>query len=239
MTQYYTYLHCKPNGDPFYVGKGCGKRRSHDLVRRNKYHQNIVAKYGKENIGVFVFLCESEKQAFADEIQQIAQLRREGYELCNLTDGGDGPVNPTEEVRAKIRAARARQIISPEIIANLAKINKGNKYTLGKSPPNKGIPMSIEQKKKLSIGMIGKESPRKGVTLSIETKKKLITANIGKKYSVETRKKISKSLIGNKRCVGRTPKNKGIPMSDEQKVKMSIAMKKIWAEKKGGSKCRS
>jgi hypothetical protein len=26
MISFYTYLHLKPNGDPFYVGKGCSKR---------------------------------------------------------------------------------------------------------------------------------------------------------------------------------------------------------------------
>jgi glutathione peroxidase-family protein len=35
----------------------------------------VVNKYGKEDIQVFLFPCESEEQAFADEIQQIAQLR--------------------------------------------------------------------------------------------------------------------------------------------------------------------
>ena len=26
MSEFYTYLHCKPNGDIFYVGKGTGRR---------------------------------------------------------------------------------------------------------------------------------------------------------------------------------------------------------------------
>ena len=80
--KYYTYLHCKPTGEPFYVGKGCnvGGRRSHNFSQRSQHHKNIVAKYGKANIGIFVFNCDSEAQAFADEIQQIAQLRRDAQE---------------------------------------------------------------------------------------------------------------------------------------------------------------
>lgn len=71
---FYTYLHCKPNGAPFYVGKGCrstGGERSHKFSGRNKHHQNIVAKHGKNNIKIYVFQCNSEQQAKVDEIQKL------------------------------------------------------------------------------------------------------------------------------------------------------------------------
>lgn len=91
MKQFYTYLHCKPNGEPFYVGKGTGKRCYEFFKsRRSEHHLNIVRKYGRENIMIFVFPCDSEKQAFNDEIQQISQLRSEGFNLVNHTDGGEG-----------------------------------------------------------------------------------------------------------------------------------------------------
>jgi len=79
--EFYTYLHCKPSGEPFYVGKGCNgnHRRSHDFNKRSVYHKRITAKYGRDNILIYEFPCESEEQAFADEVQQIAQLRKEGY----------------------------------------------------------------------------------------------------------------------------------------------------------------
>lgn len=110
IKKFYTYLHCKPNGDPFYVGKGNGKR-SHDFTcGRNQHHKNIVAKYGKENVGVFVFDCDSEAQALADEVQQIAQLREEGYELCNMTDGGEGASGFKHQAKKNISAARKRYL---------------------------------------------------------------------------------------------------------------------------------
>ena len=75
---FYTYLHCKPNGDPFYVGKGCA-RRSHQLKkRRSLHHQNIVAKYGANNIRVYVFPCFSEQEAFGAASKEMWRLRRQG-----------------------------------------------------------------------------------------------------------------------------------------------------------------
>ena len=105
--KFYTYLHCKPDGTPFYVGKGCGNR-SNQFSRRGLHHQNIVTKYGSSNIGVFVFFCESEDAAFADEMRHIAQLRSDGYEIINRTDGGYGGAgrNYTPEVRKKLSIAK-------------------------------------------------------------------------------------------------------------------------------------
>lgn len=125
--QFYTYLHCKPDGEPFYVGKGIRStckdnytKRSHNFTKRNAYHKNIVAKYGKENIGVFVFPCESEEQAFLNEIQQIAQLRRDGYELCNLTDGGEGSSGRkgSEKQKEAVRKIMLERVFTPEMRSN-------------------------------------------------------------------------------------------------------------------------
>src|SRR6266404_5237269 len=101
---------------PFYVGKGNYGRAYEFMSGRNRHHKNIVAKYGKENIGVFVFPCDSEEQAFSDEKQQIAQLRRDGYVLANQTDGGEGK-------SGCIASKEAREKISASLI--------GNKHTLG------------------------------------------------------------------------------------------------------------
>jgi hypothetical protein len=120
----FTYLHCKPDGVPFYVGKGSIKR-SKKLYDRNKYHENIVTKYGKENILIGRIECSSENIAFDLERGIIKCLRRSGIKLTNFTEGGIGGVcgKPswnkgkkfTEEHRAKLSIAR-----------------------MGKAPPNKG-----------------------------------------------------------------------------------------------------
>ena len=132
MKQFYTYLHCKPNGEPFYIGKGCGTR-SHNLASRNNHHKNIVAKYGKENIKIFVFLCESEAEAVRDEIIQIKQLREDGYILTNVTDGGDGMsgFKLDEETRNKMSLAAKKRWENPERIKQHSDSQKGNKNRLG------------------------------------------------------------------------------------------------------------
>ncbi|MFZ2541952.1 MAG: hypothetical protein WAW75_09310, partial [Gallionella sp.] len=58
-TQFYAYIHCKPDGTPFYVGKGANGRIN--LMKRGGWHQNIVDKYGAENIARWKFDCESEQ----------------------------------------------------------------------------------------------------------------------------------------------------------------------------------
>jgi hypothetical protein len=159
MTQFYVYLHCKPGGDPFYVGKGCDTwaKRSHDLVRaRSRYHNNVVAKYGAENIEILVFNSNSEKEAFETEIKWIKVLRDAGYKLVNLTNGGEGPSGcvVSSATRAK-HSARQKETWTgrkhtAETKCKMSARLKGNKlavgvqYWLGKK-------MSIETKEKLSI----------------------------------------------------------------------------------------
>lgn len=130
--EFYTYVHTKPDGTPFYVGKGCRSTsdRATAFNRRSQYHKNIVAKYGRENIGVYVFLCDSERQAFDDEIHQIAQLRAEGYELANHSDGGEGPSGAkwSDEARRRRGDQRRGRRHSEETKRKIALGNSGKVF---------------------------------------------------------------------------------------------------------------
>lgn len=86
--QFYVYIHKKPDGTPFYVGKGHGKR-AYKFNGRNLYHQAILNKY-KGKIIVEVINCANELQAFDLEKIYIKQFRQYGYQLVNVTDGGEG-----------------------------------------------------------------------------------------------------------------------------------------------------
>ena len=103
--QYFAYIHCKPDGTPFYVGKG-NLRRSKEVSRKNVWHTSIVNKYGKENIGIAKLECSSEKIAFDLEKGLIKCLRRQDIKLTNTTNGGEGSSGYkfTEERKAKISA---------------------------------------------------------------------------------------------------------------------------------------
>lgn len=183
---FYTYLHCRPDGTPFYVGKGHGKR-SHAFSQRNFHHRNIVAKYGAANIRVFVFHCASELDAFADEAQQIAQLRREGFKLCNFTDGGEGCSGriATEEQRRKISVSNSGKKRTPEMRERISRAKSNpSAETRAKLALIKGMTgkrHSLETKKKMSISAMGNKrglgnKGGLGRKLSIEHRAKLVAA---------------------------------------------------------------
>lgn len=170
---FYTYLHCKPDGTPFYVGKGAGIR-AYEWRHRNQHHRNTVAKYGRQHIGVFVFPCESERQAFDDEIQQIATLRADGYELVNQTAGGQG-----------ISGCRH----SPEARSNMSLGQRGN-------TKNRGRKHSAEARERMATAQRGNKKAlgnksRSGMSQSEETRAKIAAWHLGKKHFQETKEKMS------------------------------------------------
>lgn len=139
---YYSYIHCKPDGTPFYVGKGTSRRVKY-LGERNAYHKAVVNKYGKENILIGRLACSSEQNAYDLERGIIKCLFRSGAKLTNCTEGGEGGKNPTPETRKRLSEAAKKRGVSEA--CQLAKI-----------AAKKGKPLSAEQKAKQSASMKGK-----------------------------------------------------------------------------------
>lgn len=106
--QYFAYVHCKPDGTPFYVGKGTRKRHL-NFRDRNPYHKRIVNKYGAENILVGVLECSTNEISLELEKGIIKCLKRSGIELANLTDGGEGTLGRPCTELAKARVAEANR----------------------------------------------------------------------------------------------------------------------------------
>lgn len=152
--EFYVYVHCKPDGVPFYVGKGTGGR-SHDFIRRGKHHINVTRKYGAQNILVFVEPCSSERQAFDYEIWLIANLKESGAKLINKTIGGQGGDTLTaisykhsEETKLKISRAHKGKL-KPEL---------GIRNSVFGSP-FKGRRQSEEARQKISVANTGRKRP--------------------------------------------------------------------------------
>lgn len=118
---FYSYIHCKPDGTPFYVGKGDATRVATKKRYHNKHHMNILNKYGKENILVGYFECSTEATAFDLERGLIKRLRKMSIDIVNLTEGGDG-------TKGAVRSPEARQKMAAGKLGN--KWNVGRKYSL-------------------------------------------------------------------------------------------------------------
>jgi hypothetical protein len=84
MNKYFVYVDCKPDGMPFYVGKG-NISRINDKRRRNNHHSRICAKYPGWYRGLA--FMGNEQDAFAKEIELIEKYKSI---VVNQTDGGQG-----------------------------------------------------------------------------------------------------------------------------------------------------
>jgi len=114
----------------------------------------------KHKFEILAECSESELDALESYYIELYQTFNNKYGL-NLESGG-----------------RRNRQISPE---TRLKISLSNKNRVS---PNKGIPMSEEQKIKISIS-------NKGKPVSIKTREKLRNFNLGKKHSAETLLKMS------------------------------------------------
>lgn len=125
---FFAYIHCKPDGAPFYVGKGT-RTRYRNFTQRSEYHKRVVAKYGQENILIGKLDCSSNDIALALEVGLIRCLRKMGVSLVNLTDGGEGTVGwrCPENVRRAVAEANRVRVLSPEQRFALGALWRGKK----------------------------------------------------------------------------------------------------------------
>lgn len=172
LSTFYAYVHTKPSGEPFYVGKGSGKRARELRTGRNAAHRRVVDEIGRLGVGVYVFPCVSEADAIETEAHWIAQLRAEGYDLVNMSTGGQCGATGckrsaetllkmslsqrgrkfSQETLARMRAAH-RPGNSPEACARQSLKIKGNKFRLG-------IPHTPETKAKIAVTSRGASNPQ-------------------------------------------------------------------------------
>jgi hypothetical protein len=102
--KYYVYIHKYASGpkegNVFYVGKGSAKRAGSSYGRSEYWHR-IKSKYGF----VYEIAKRFDNEICAYSFEKILVGFYGRGNLCNLTDGGDGSFNPTQETRDKISRA--------------------------------------------------------------------------------------------------------------------------------------
>lgn len=199
---FYVYLHCKPDGTPFYVGKGCGDRyRRIQNRKHNVQYNRHVTKYGHENIRVVKIDGLTEQDAFDLECFCIFALRSQGVHLVNATDGGEGVSGRvlSDEERWTLYLYALDRKIKPETIEKIRAANTGKKRTQ-------------EQRLRFSMAQMGNHNS-KGIAKTEEHRRKISLAKTGVKLGPmpeEGRKARSIAL-------------KGRVFSDEHRRKLSEA----------------
>jgi group I intron endonuclease len=157
-----------------YIGlttKDLSKRIAEHVVENKSYIQKALNKYGIQAFTISVIdsaesrdiLCEKEKYW----IQHYDCKAHKGY---NLTDGGDGLINPCRSVRKRIGKA-----VSISLIGNQRR---------------KGVHHTVESKKAISDGVLNSEKKKKGdanrrgkktVPCTEKRKQQISAANKGKR----------------------------------------------------------
>ncbi len=134
------YAFVDERGQYFYIGKTCNiKRRNREhlfevkegntLPKYNKLRKLIIEGNDFNNLVVVVEDNLSCDQVDDREIYYIRKLREEGYNLKNLTNGGDGGIMSIPGVGEKIRQANLGSKRSKETKKKMSEARIGIKFT--------------------------------------------------------------------------------------------------------------
>lgn len=179
---FYVYALTDPRKDnqPFYIGKGKGKRATQHFYKCNLKERNFKNATIKAilNLGLkpgidYLFEKLSEETAFSKEIELIKLYGRRDLGtgiLANLTNGGDGAAGHIRTtVRLHTVETKRKMSISHLGMQNsLGRKNsketneKIRKFLIGKPSHALGYKWTTEQKKNLSKRRMGRVCPTQG-----------------------------------------------------------------------------
>lgn len=156
------------------------------------------------------------------EIFWIAELRKQGHRLTNMTNGGDGRLGFKHSIETieKMKKSNKHTKPTPEHIEKLRKTATERAKT----------PEAMAQVERLHINNIGKKQSK-------ETCEKRSKTLMGHPVSEETKHKLKMKALGRRRrtpeqIAAHTRKITGKKRSIEQKKRYSEAKKLWWKEKK-------
>lgn len=231
--RFYVYKHTFPNGkayvgissrkNPNYRYGNGGSRYNTDLMRR------AIQKYGWENIQHEIIksgITREEAELLEQQLIKEGQYNNSNYGY-NLASGGHFP-SMHEDTKKKLSIINMGHPVSDETRSKI-------------SSKHLGVPKSKEAKAKMSESKKGREPWNKGKKTPAETLVKLskirkgrTAPNKGVAMSDEQKNKISESKKGkstwNKDIT--VPYKARKPLTDEQKKKISAAVKAAVAKRK-------
>lgn len=191
----------------FYIGKHQTRDLNDGYMGSGKYLKSAIKKHGLENFSKEILhVFDSEKEMNEKE-KELVVLSEEAYNLCDGGQGGFGYINrnilTTDDYRRRGLAGRKKW---------KEKYNPDNgevykKYCDQVSQRMHDLYANNEEyRESKRLQMIEMNKRRKGLP--------------GAKHTPETREKMSETRKG------RVPWNKGIPRSEEDKKKISQAVRK-------------
>lgn len=168
--RFYVYAWLRPDGSPFYVGKGCGNRDVQPK-KTNNIFMRTLAKIKRDGAEPLIVRWQdglSENDAHRLEVTYIKLFGRRNNEtgiLSNLTDGGEGNSGwiPSTETRRKVSLSKIGKKPSAETREKISKSQLGRVHTdearAKMSASHLGVPKSEEVKAKMSGARRGKGKP--------------------------------------------------------------------------------
>lgn len=155
-----------------------------------------------------------------DEYKLHKAIRKYGKDKFNVEE----VISVVSDTKEKLK--RKLDYIEIRLIKRFNTRKCGYNMTDGGDWVNLGK-LSEEHKRKLSESKIGDKNPMFGKKHSEETRRKMSESNKGKHFVTEEhRLKLSEANKGQRNHnFGKPAWNKGIPMSEEQKKKLSAALK--------------
>ncbi len=177
----------------------------------NQHLQNAFNLYGAES---FVFevqeICDPDdlivrEQYWMDRLE--ATNKTKGYNIVPRADRRE----MSEETRLRISIANKGKVRTEETKRNMRRAQQNR---------------SAEWKRRISEGQTGLKKSEEAKKNMSDSKKRLyangyISQRKGKQHTPETKEKLSEANRG------RVPPNKGKPMSEEQKIKVSAGLKRL------------